>query len=272
MKVVVEGGVLIRVAGDVQHPLLVLLHGWGMTGEIFDPIVSQLSERFRVVIPDLPGLGQSEPALASNGLTLAGLSRQLFEALTPVLTDKAMIVGWSLGGNVAVQLAADYPENITGAILVASNPCFVERPDWPTAMPESTYQSFFEALQENPDKVLQRFALLQVKGDPNARVLLTRIKKLLSEAAPAQLSETLRLLACDNRPVLHQLQQPILHVLGTEDTLVPIALREALAESYPHHQIRTVDQSAHLPFLSNPDQFVQYVWQFAAQCQCKSVL
>lgn len=37
MKVVVEGGVHIRVAGDVQHPLLVLLHGWGMTGKSSTP-------------------------------------------------------------------------------------------------------------------------------------------------------------------------------------------------------------------------------------------
>ena len=81
---------------------LVLLHGWAMSSAVFQELMPLLADRFRVLAPDLPGNGQSDPDFEFNHNSIAS---DIEQWLTSLDVDTVDLVGWSLGGQVALNLA-----------------------------------------------------------------------------------------------------------------------------------------------------------------------
>lgn len=99
-------------------PVLVLLHGFPATGSLWDEIPAKLSDRFTLIIPDLPGTGNSE--LEGEVTTLTEVAESIKAALDDTGIDKAVIAGHSMGGYVALAFAQAYPATIAGVALVHS--------------------------------------------------------------------------------------------------------------------------------------------------------
>ncbi len=236
--------------GDPANPDLVLLHGWAMNSLVWQPLLAPLAEHFHLTLIDLPGLGRSHARpVPYNSATLV-------QALLQAAPAKAHWLGWSLGGQLALKLAAAAPQRVEKLVTIASNPCFVQRPDWPSAMTEATYQGFVDALAENPDKTLSRFIMLQTQGAEAARSSLKQLKAVLAQAQlqpPSALAPSLALLWDDERASLAALAVPTLMLFGAEDQLVPAAVAEACAAMQPALHCRTYAGAGHVPFLSHPD-------------------
>ena len=96
---------------------LVLLHGWGLNAEVWRCIDEELSSHFTLHLVDLPGFGRSR---GFGALSLADMA----EAVLQQAPDKAIWLGWSLGGLVASQIALTHPERVQALVTVASSPCF----------------------------------------------------------------------------------------------------------------------------------------------------
>ncbi len=96
----------VRVGG--QGPAVVLLHGFGYTGDMWAPLASELARGHRVVVPDLRGMGlSSHPADGYDKKTQAADIRSV---LTQLGIDHAAIVGHDIGATVAYAYAARYPD------------------------------------------------------------------------------------------------------------------------------------------------------------------
>jgi pimeloyl-ACP methyl ester carboxylesterase len=105
-----------RMAG--KGPALLLLHGIGDSSEGWVPLMSALSRRFTVIVPDLLGHGQSaKPRADYSVAAYANGMRDLTEVLG---IDRFTVVGHSLGGGVAAQIAYQYPDRVERMVLVAS--------------------------------------------------------------------------------------------------------------------------------------------------------
>lgn len=186
-----------------------LLPGWAMAPETMQPLRDALLESLpacRVECHALPAiqLSSMEPDLTA-----------LAESFKP-----GVLVGWSLGGTLAVQLQRRFPERFSAVITIATNACFVVRPDWPTAMPSDTFKQFYADMRSEPEKTLKRFALLVTQGSAQRRSM----GKLLAwdRASYEQRLNGLALLAVlDNRVPLSRSAAPMLHCLGANDALVP---------------------------------------------------
>ena len=96
-------GVSMEDADDI-----VLIHGWGLHAIVFDDIVPALLEHFRVTVVDLPGMGQSP--LPNDDYTLDFLAEQVLA----IMPERAHLLGWSLGGLVALAMADKAPEREIG--------------------------------------------------------------------------------------------------------------------------------------------------------------
>ena len=107
---------------------LVLLHGWGLNAEVWRCIDEELSSHFTLHLVDLPGFGRSR---GFGALSLADMA----EAVLQQAPDKAIWLGWSLGGLVASQIALTHPERVQALVTVASSPCFSARDEWPGIKP-----------------------------------------------------------------------------------------------------------------------------------------
>jgi pimeloyl-ACP methyl ester carboxylesterase len=105
------------VAGPAGAPALVLVHGTRLTRAAWSPQVAALADRFRVIAPDLPGHG----ALADVPFTLEAAADQLARVIDEAAGGRAIVVGHSLGGYVAMELAARSPERVAGLVLAGAS-------------------------------------------------------------------------------------------------------------------------------------------------------
>lgn len=229
---------------------LLLIHGWGMHGGIWGSIAENLAQHARVICVDLPGHGNSAP-------TAEFTLDRLVQILSGRFDEPLSICGWSLGGQVALRWAELQPQQVERLLLVASTPCFVQRADWPYAMPEETLQDFATMLLENHAQTLKRFLALQVRGSDNERELLISLRaQLFSRGEPdlAALRGGLEMLrSTDLRSSLPQLQQPVLVIAGERDMLTPLAASQYMAQQLPDARLVNVAGAAHAPFLSHPE-------------------
>ncbi|WP_374357581.1 alpha/beta fold hydrolase, partial [Chitinimonas sp.] len=141
---------------------LVLIHGWGIHGAVFDRLADQLAEHFCVHIVDLPGCGASAMQAPYTLATLA-------DTLDAAFPLPVHVLGWSLGGAVGAQWALQNADKLRSLTLCASSPCFMQRDDWPHATPSTTLAAFAHSLADDYAATLERFLALQVMGSRDGR-------------------------------------------------------------------------------------------------------
>ncbi len=240
---------------------LVMLHGWGMHSAIWGECLERLMECYRITLVDLPGHGRS-PTLLGGQEPISSLTAAVAEAVPP----RAIWVGWSLGGLVALYAALEFSERVTKLVLVATNPCFVSRPDWPWAQGEEILEGFATDLRRDHREVLLRFLALQVRGSDAARRQLRVMRERLflhGEPDPIALDLGLTLLKqCDLRQKLSSVEQPTLLVAGERDLLVPPRAVAEMAERLPEARLEVLAGAGHAPFLSSPKRFCKVLESF----------
>lgn len=244
-----------------RGPDLVLLHGWGVNSDIWGHFAETLAASFRVTLIDLPGLGRSE---ALQDMTLPAVTAALLAAAP---AGSAHWLGWSLGGQLALAVAEQAPGRMLSLSLIAANPCFVRRDDWPCGMAQSQFNAFAESLGQDLRKTLNRFALLQTRGSRAARAELKQLKTAMNPAGPEGLAAALQLLKSDLRPALAGLSCPAQLILGAEDPLVPRSLELQARVLNPQLDVKVLEQSAHLPFISHEEQVLNRVAALTRQEQ-----
>ena len=253
----VHSGVYVESVG--KGPPLVLIHGWAMHSGLFAPLLPRLVGDYRVHLVDLPGHGRSATV---SPYALDTVAAAVLEAVARAAgsAEPATVLGWSLGGAVAMHLALNSAERVARVVLVATTPCFVARSGWPHAMAETTLRRFGNELTGSYRLTLQRFIALQVQGSDHARAVLSRLRVQLfahGEPSAEALHDALELLVrTDMRAEVAAISQPAVVIAGGRDMLVPAAASEALARMLPHASFELIPGAAHAPFLSHPDAFM----------------
>lgn len=246
---------------DDQAQDIVLIHGWGLHAIVFDDIVPALLERFRVTVVDLPGMGQSP--LPNDPYTLDFLADQV----AAVMPARAHLLGWSLGGLVALRLALDHPDRVQSVVTVATTPRFTAADDWPAAMKPDIFNAFEHMCREDYEGTLVRFLALNCKGAESMRQDVARLKEILyfcGLPAHRALREGLAILRdTDLRGDLAALDMPLHMIFGARDNIVPAAAMAAVEPLLNERgDTALIEQVAHVPFLSAPDTFTRAVYDF----------
>ncbi|MDA1107287.1 MAG: pimeloyl-ACP methyl ester esterase BioH [Proteobacteria bacterium] len=236
-------------------PDLVLLHGWGLHSGVWDETAAALAENFRVTWIDLPGHGRS-PWLSGHS-SLTTLTQQLLDSAPP----HAIWLGWSLGGIIALQLAAQHPERVNKLVLVASTPKFVNAPDWEHGVAADTLDEFVRALASDYRSCIKRFLALQLRGSAHAAQTLRRLDAIAfryGEPDRRALSAGLELLRdSDLRSELGGITCPSLVIAGERDTLTPPDAQRYLAAHLPQAHLSVIPRAGHAPFLSHAPEFLR---------------
>ncbi len=241
----------VDMRGD--GPDLVLLHGWGMHGGVWEPVVEQLAAQFRLHIVDLPGLGHSCSIAPYDLETLAA---QVARAVPP----QTAVCGWSLGGQIAMRWARQRPAQVEKLILVGSTPRFVNGDNWACGIEAEVFRDFAGQVREDYRGTLSRFLALQAHGGNAAKETVRRLREHFFERGEPQ-PEALQsgldiLLQTDLRDEVGDMVQPTLVMHGDYDKLAPVAAGHWLAAQLPDARLTVCSGASHAPFLSHPDWFV----------------
>ena len=106
------------VAGPEHAPVVVLIHGNCSSSGFWVPLIDRLGERHRVIAPDFRGYGDSEAAPIDATRGVRDFSDDLHALLAALHIDTPVtLVGWSVGGGVAMQFAIDHPRQVAGIVL-----------------------------------------------------------------------------------------------------------------------------------------------------------
>lgn len=239
---------------------LFLVHGWALHGGIWDRLVPELARGWRVTRVDLPGHGRSRAVPMPT--TLAALAGRVVQAAP----QRAVWLGWSLGGLVALQAALDFPQRVRALILTSSTPRFVTASDWDCAMAPEQLAEFSRDLARDHRGTVQRFLALQVQGSEHARASLRQLSASLSACAEPDaqsLAAGLEILRLgDLRAAVPHLAQPALIMTAEYDRVVPPAAGAWLAAAIPGARLFSVPKAAHAPFVSHPEEFIVAVREF----------
>lgn len=247
----------IKTQGNGQD--IVLLHGWGFHGDVWETITEKLVHKYRVTCVDLPGHGRSKE---STFKSIDDVSSQVAKHV-PV---KASWVGWSFGGLVALNYAIKKPSLINKLVLISSTPQFTQSDDWPYAISPQFFKNFADELTTDYRGVIRRFLALQAQGCSDAKKQIRQFQAQVFKHGDPHI-ETLRqglaLLQQTNlRPGLSTLTVPTLLISGERDRLVPPAAIKAMQQAIPDVENFTLKNAGHAPFLSHPTEVANVISAF----------
>jgi pimeloyl-[acyl-carrier protein] methyl ester esterase len=184
----------------------------------------------------------------------------MVEKVAEVLPDDCTVCGWSLGGQVSVELALQLPQRVKKLMLVSTTPCFVKHKDWQWGMEEEMLQLFMKNLNRDYVTTLDRFLSLQVKGSIDTTAVLAKLRasfshdrKLNENSLQAGLQI---LLTTDLRNKIEKMSQPVVLMHGENDIITHPSAARWMHQQLLISELVMVPGCGHAPFLSHPDQFI----------------
>lgn len=252
-------------AGDQGDPV-VFLHGIGGQPELFRPQLSAFGSTHRCIAWEMPGYGRTTlpPETGFPGLADA-LGRLMDCAAAP----RAHLVGHSMGGMVALEFAARFPQRLLSLTMSGSSAAF--------GGSAGAWQAEFIAKRTRPldeGKGMAGIAPAVVDGlmgdapDPAARAAAIAAMSAIPEAAyRAALS---CLVTFDRRDALSALAMPVLLLAGSRDTVAAPELIKKMQAKIPGAQYAEIDGAGHLANIEKPEAFNAALRAFLARPATKA--
>jgi pimeloyl-ACP methyl ester carboxylesterase len=246
-------------------PPVVLLHGYGDTADCWRRVLPALQRGRRVVAIDTPPFGRSGPPPANFEDDLIACYEEFFPALFDELDiGRAVVVGHSMGGAMALMLALDAPEHVERLVMIAPAGLGDHAPWWwhaiagrwinwpallklpnPVARPavKAALRGFLEDRLVHDTRAMGEVIdhFVQLHGGPRElRHLIDTGRALMAGYTGTLLARSAAL------PV------PVLMLWGAEDRLAPAAHAREFVQAVPHARVEVLDNCGHYPQLELP--------------------
>jgi pimeloyl-ACP methyl ester carboxylesterase len=257
-------------------PLLVLIHGMAGTAENWRAVVEPLGLRQKVIAPDFPGHGFSEPG--GGDYSLGSLASGLRDLLVTLGHERATLIGHSLGGGVAMQFAYQFPELVERLVLVSSGGLGPDVSPVLRAAALPGADLFIGATAGVGSQVgsLVGRGLGLIGMRPSADVAEVargyasladgeRRKAFLSTLRAVVGTEGQRVAALDRLYLAAAM--PLLIVWGERDAIIPVSHGETAHEQLAGSRLEIFEDVGHLPQIEAPGRFVAVVERFLAETE-----
>lgn len=259
-----DNGSAYELHGKDDAPVVVLIHGIGLTRWMWRTIALRLAERFRILVYDLWGHGESRACERAPDLSM--LSEQLRCLLDALSISKAALVGFSLGGMINRRFAMDFPMRVT-ALAILNSP-HERTPDEQALVESRAAQS--QSIEAGIDATLARWftsKFFRERGDVVAQV---RARVLSND--PKQYVAYRRLLASGVLELVRpcpQISKPSLVMTCALDSGSTPDMSCAIAKEIADSQLIVVPDLHHLGLLQEPDCFAIPLESFLSKNLCR---
>jgi pimeloyl-ACP methyl ester carboxylesterase len=231
---------------------VVLVHGFSASADTWNRLAAQLTSRYRVIAPDLPGWGEST-RLDSASYGYSGQIERLHSLLQQLGLKRFHLAGHSMGGCISAGYAARYPDEVITLGLIAphglSEPqqselaaCVSRGDNWLVVSSLEAYERLMNNLFVRrpyiPGAVLQYMARQTVRRSAKTQQIFEEIQAINPP-----------LLEC-----LGQITAPTLIVWGDEDKLIHVSAAEVFRKAIGNSEVLIMKQTGHMPLLENVKQ------------------
>ena len=254
-----------KTTGNSQKPALLILHGFLGNCQDFGVVLPELSQHFYCITPDLPGHGQT--LTQPGSYTFETTTQTLLSLLDLLSIEQACILGYSMGGRLALYMIWRFPERFSRAVLESASPGLRTRrerrerkqKDWAIAQQIETtpLPKFLTHWYKNP-----LFHSLKTHPELYQAMLMRR-----QNNHPTELANALRGFSSGSQPSLwknlSKIKPPLLLLVGDQDNKF-VSIAQQIAEVY-HQNSATVQicsSCGHNVHLESPRQYAQAVIQF----------
>jgi len=252
-------------------PPVLAIHGLGGTKGSFLFTVAALADRFRVVAVDLPGFGDSSKPIGAS-YNPGFFADAMIDLLDALELDRADLIGNSLGGRVALELALRHPDRVGRLALLAPSLAWRRPRRWAPAL--RLVRPELGLVQIAPRAVVQTIVRRIIPGADEGWTAAGVDEFLRAYNSPAgraafyAAARHIYLEAPHGKagfwPRLRELQPDVLFIWGRRDTLVPIAFARHVAEALPQARHLELD-CGHVPQVERPKQTHKAVASFLSQ-------
>jgi pimeloyl-ACP methyl ester carboxylesterase len=257
MPTVQVNGVEVAYARVGDGPPLVLVHGAGLDGRMWQPQVAGLADEFTVVAWDEPGAGRSSGLPPGYGL--ADFAHALAAVIEALRLGPAQVAGLSWGGTVVLELYRHRPELVRTLILVDTYA------GWKGSLPPEEVAARVEGARrmlavprEEFDPTLPGL----YAGDPPAE-FVPLLDAMQADVRPETMGAQLFMMAeADERDLLPRITVPTLLLWGELDVRSPLSVARAFQEAIADTELVVLPGAGHVSNLETPERFNSAVREF----------
>jgi pimeloyl-ACP methyl ester esterase len=260
---VTSGGVTINYHDYGAGTPLVFLHGWAMSGEVWH-CQQMLAERYRCIAPDLRGHGGS--SAPASGYSYDFFAHDLAELFSLFRLERAIVIAWSMGVQVALQAFPAIRERLAALVFVSGTARFTATDDYPFGLPLSESRGLEIRLKKDHGRAVREFVWGMFTDEERALLGHDYIAAMIDGhqlPAPHAAREALKSLAsADFRHVLKCIDLPVLLVHGSADVICTAGAAQYMAGMLPAAELTVLEGAGHAPFLTRRDEFTGILNRF----------
>ena len=273
-------GIAYEVVGRGERTLM-LANGLGGRLYAWKPLIDEFWRDYKIITWDYRGLFDSETPASHRRLSVPHHAEDAMALLDAEKVDRAVFVGWSMGVQVSLDVAATYPERVGGLVLMNGTyghvlstgfQPIVSIPFLPKRL--HAIVEFFQDHKELADTfarvtrfaTIPMFGMLTITTGARAKELTPLVRRYLDDVLGPSFVNFLRLFqeldAHSVYHVLREIQQPALIVSGMLDPLTPAYQSREMARRMPNAEHIALVRSGHFSLLERPDVVIPAMTRF----------
>ena len=243
----------VNVLGD-GSATLVFSHGFGCDQTMWGYLVDHFTNRFRVVLYDLVGAGQSDLTAYDSEKygSLDGYAQDLAEVINEFASGPAIVVGHSVSAMIGVLADRAHSDRIAAHVMIGPSPCYVDSGDYVGGFKLEDIHSLLDTLDSNYLGWSSTMAPV-IMGAPGQPALGEKLTNSFCRTDPEIAKQFARVtFMSDNRDDVVGLETPTLILQSTDDIIAPVAVGEYLHQILPNSTLCLVSNVGHCPHMSVP--------------------
>ena len=232
-----------QARGDADDPVLLLVHGYPLSGDLFREQLGGLSDDYRVVALDLRGYGRS--TTPDDEATVGVYAADVLDVMDELGVDRALVGGMSMGGPVVFEMYRRAPERFRGMLLIDTIAAAASPPE------AGTWMGTAELVRQDGVGALPMAfmdELVTGQGRMDRPELTEYLAGIINEASEDAALAGLRVLADrpDSQPLLGDIDVPVLVLVGLQDTVYPFEVSRRMAEMIgANATLEVLDDASH---------------------------
>ncbi len=255
------GGASISYIQRGKGESLILVHGWNGSGALWKRNIGRLSSRFRVIVPDLPGFGDSQLP-QDFSCTLEGYSNFIEDLRKALHLSKVNLVGHSMGGSIVLHYAAHHPLQVSKLVLIDA-PAHKKALNWEARLPFLD-RAIYILRPLIGKRILEAMIYSSVKHSKN--LPYDFVQEAVSQAAKISrrvMYETTRFIRrLDLEREVEMIELPVLIIHGEEDNAVKPKEAHRLREKMANARLVMVPDCVHCPNYERPELVNKLIQEF----------